>query len=52
MRTEDLPFKRYEGTADLGFGPRGGEYLEPMAEEGKAKSEGEANNGRRLRVVS
>ena len=32
MRTEALPFRRYDGIADLGFGPRGGESPDPMAQ--------------------
>lgn len=30
MRSEVPPFIRYEGIADLGFGPSGGEVSEPM----------------------
>lgn len=30
MRSEVPPFIRYEGIADLGFGPSGGEVSEPI----------------------
>ena len=52
IRTELLPFNRYEGIADLGLGPKGGESPDPIAHAWEEVAMEAGSEAGVLRIIS